>query len=94
MTDLISAVMANDTLKVQQLLLNGIDPNGVEDSAMVTPLHFAAQYGSYESALILIEAGALIDARTSDGITPLEIAKLHSKFDIVALLERQKVKLI
>lgn len=62
------------------------NPNGWEDQAKVRPLHFAAQHNTIASAKVLIKAGAMVSAETSEGITPLEIAILHSHPDMVALL--------
>lgn len=87
MEHLIEAVIKDDVAQVQQLLDSGLDPNGWEDTAQVRPLHYAAQHNSWASAKVLIKAGAMVDARTADGITPLEVAKLHSGPDMVELLK-------
>lgn len=83
---LIEAVVANDAKLVQQLLLGGVDPNSYEDAAKVCPLHFAAQYNSLESALLLVRAGADIKAKTADGLTPLEIAEINLYGDRMLVL--------
>ena len=76
--ELIQAVMDNDVDRVNDLLAEGADPNGVLDVAMITPLHFAAQNNSLFVIPLLIEAGADINARTSpEGATPIDIALLH-----------------
>lgn len=87
MEHLIEAVIADNAAQVQQLLDSGLDPNGCEDSAQVRPLHFAAQHNSLASAKVLIQAGASVDAKTADGVTPLEIAMLHSHQAMVELLQ-------
>ncbi len=84
---LIEAVINNNAEQVRQLLSSGLDPNGFEDQAQVRPLHFAAQYNSLASALVLLEAGAQIDVTTADGITPLDVAKLHSHQDMIQLFQ-------
>src|SRR4051794_16288491 len=90
MENLINAVIANDADKVQELLKNGLDPNGCEDEAMVTPLHFAAQHNAQTAAAILLWAGADIYALTSDGLSPSDVAEMHHFDDMVELLRRGK----
>lgn len=87
MEHLIEAVIANDSSQVEKLLRQGANPNGYEDEAKVTPLHFAAQHNSKASAELLILAGADLHAQTSDGLTPLDIAKLHRHHEMVQLLQ-------
>ncbi|HVV69652.1 MAG TPA: ankyrin repeat domain-containing protein [Gammaproteobacteria bacterium] len=82
----IEAVKADDAVRVEELLHSGIHPNQYEDSAMVTPLHFAAQHNSLQSAKVLIRAGAEIDAETADGVTPIEVARLYFHEDMIELL--------
>jgi ankyrin repeat protein len=78
----------NLVLKV--LLANGADPNrttkvGVETDAFMrdcrtrgeTPLHRAAAFGDAEAIQLLLDAGALIDARDAYGDTPLSWASWH-----------------
>lgn len=55
---LIDAVMANDAEQVKELLKQGADPNGVEDSDDVTLLHFAVTYNAQAVIPFLLEAGA------------------------------------
>ena len=86
MEHFIEAVMADDAVRVEELLHCGIHPNQCEDSAMVTPLHIAAQHNALQSAKVLIREGAEVDAETSDGITPTEVARIHFHEDMVALL--------
>lgn len=82
----IQAIMLDEVAKVRELLRSGIDPNQCEDSALVSPLHFAAQYNALSSAKLLIEAGADVNAETVDGMTPLEVARIHSYQAMVELL--------
>jgi len=87
MDDLIEAVIIDDVAKVQQLLEKGVNPDGFEDEAKVRPLHFAAQHNAIGSAQLLIAMGADINAQTTDGMTPLKVAIIHSHYEIIALLE-------
>jgi ankyrin repeat protein len=78
----------NRVLKV--LLTNGANPNretkaGVETDSFMrdcrtkgeTPLHRAAAFGDAEAIQLLLDAGAVIDARDANGDTPLSWASWH-----------------
>jgi len=78
----------NPVLKV--LLQNGADPNratraGVETDSFMrdirtrgeTPLHRAAAFGDVEAIKLLLDAGAVIDARDAHGDTPLSWASWY-----------------
>ena len=77
-------------LVVEVLLANGADPNrstlaGVETGSFMrdcrtkgeTPLHRAAAFGSAEAIQLLLDAGAIIDARDANGDTPLSWASWY-----------------
>ena len=51
-----------------------------------TPLHIAAKENAYETAALLIEKGAEVDAKDNDGNTPLAVALKHNADEIMALL--------
>ncbi|MGB6976775.1 MAG: ankyrin repeat domain-containing protein [Gammaproteobacteria bacterium] len=87
--DLIDAVRANDVEQVKILLQEGADPNFCEDMSGITPLHFAAINNCLEIVLLLVAAGAKLNARTSEGERPLDIAKnqpIETHGQMVALL--------
>jgi len=78
----------NLVLKV--LLANDADPNratrvGAETGSFMrdcrtrgeTPLHRAAAFGNAEAIQLLVDAGAVIDARDTNGDTPLSWASWH-----------------
>lgn len=78
----------NRVLKV--LLKNGADPNratkaSVETGSFMrdcrtkgeTPLHRAAAFGDAEAIQLLLDAGAVIDARDAQGDTPLSWASWY-----------------
>ena len=84
---------ANDSaynLVLKVLLASGADPNrttrvGVETDAFMrdcrtkgeTPLHRAAAFGDAEAIQLLLDAGAVIDARDAHGDTPLSWASWY-----------------
>ena len=65
-----SAIRADDTAAVRQLLADGAGVN-VADNRGATPLHYAAAVGTPGMMRVLIEAGAAVNARTAFGATPL-----------------------
>ena len=73
--ELLDAAIKNDVQCVKKLLKQGADPNYCEDQCMIRPLHFACSYNSIDVLFYLIKAGANTQAKTSDGSTPLDIAK-------------------
>jgi uncharacterized protein len=77
---------------VKVLLSYGADPNlatkpGVETGAFMrdcrttgeTPLHRAAAFGESETIKLLLDAGAVIDARDANGDTPLSWASWYAR---------------
>lgn len=83
-------------LVVQILLLNGADPNcvtrpNIETGAFMrdcrtkaeTPLHRAAAFGTEEAIQLLLDAGAVIDAKDMNGDSPLGWASWHLRPDAV-----------
>jgi len=81
---------------VRVLLANGADPNsktkvGAETGGFMrdartkgeTPLHRAAAFGSAETVQLLLDAGALKDARDSSGDTPLSWGSWHLRPDSI-----------
>jgi ankyrin repeat protein len=86
-SDLINAVRANDPERVRKLLQEGADPNGYEDDAKITPLHFAAIEGCLEVVSPLVAAGADLNAKTDEGEKPIDVAANQSHGQMVNLLK-------
>ena len=63
----------------------GIDPCAEIDEGW-TPLHMAVFYGNWKTVMILIEAGANVNAMTQMGRTPLSIAVRKAEEVIAWLL--------
>ena len=55
-------------------------------SAICTPLHYAAQHNSTESAKLLLESGADIEAKDMSNLTPLHYAAQHNSTESAKLL--------
>ena len=84
---------------VRVLLANGADPNartkpGATTAGLVmdartqgeTPLHRAAAFGTPVTVQLLLDAGAVVDAKDANGNTPLGWASWHHR--PTAILER------
>jgi Ankyrin repeats (3 copies)/Ankyrin repeats (many copies) len=71
---------------IDALLANGVDPNG-GDSWGYTPLHAAAKQGEVSTVKKLLAAKAKPSVSSSnDGFTPLHIAVIEHKEEIIPLL--------
>lgn len=81
---------------VRVLLAGGADPNratraSVETGAFMrdsrtkaeTPLHRAAAFGSEEAVQLLLDAGAIVDAKDMNGDSPLSWASWHTRPDAI-----------
>lgn len=83
-----AAAKSNNTQEVERLLAGGADMNGRGDQDL-TPLAWAAAWGSKETAELLIARGADINAKSKDGFTALHTAAYNGHKDIVELLVRK-----
>jgi ankyrin repeat protein len=84
--DLIDAIIIHDIQSVKCLLEEGADPNQIEDIHKVTPLHYAVTYQCTDAIPLLVTAGANINAKTVDDITPIELARLLNAQESVQVL--------
>lgn len=95
-TPLHDLVASGDVEKVKQAIDQGADINATDQSSMdqmagvrrmkVTALHIAARKGNAEMMAFLIKNGAKVDARTTNGMTPLFDAVINSHTGVVELL--------
>ena len=74
-----------DVLQVEQLLLQGIDPNQTDDEGY-SALQAAAENDYLTVVQLLIEKGA--DVHYKAEYTALELAKMAGNSEIVAYLEK------
>jgi len=75
------------------LLRLGANPNGIADDedatiAKLTPLHVAALKGEQRIVELLLEAGATVDIKDSNGVTPLYLAQKTGNQGIADLLSQ------
>jgi hypothetical protein len=68
--DVFRLIRANDLTGLKQVASNPATVN-LHDSLGVTPLHYAALYGSVDSVRILLKYGANPNAKNSADATPL-----------------------
>ncbi len=73
-TALTHACMNGASAVAAHLLKIGMDPNGKADSSGNTDLHYACAYGWYHCMLVLVEAGADINAYNEWKLTPVGAA--------------------
>lgn len=86
--ELVDAIKANDIVRVQAALSSGADIDEIDES-LGTPLHIAAAQDSANIALLLIKAGADVDAeanRTRRKAHPLHLAALWNSTAVATLL--------
>lgn len=73
---LVRAAMVGDALSIDHLLTDGVSANyaSVQGESLMTPLMWAAAEGYSDIATKLINAGADVNAKASQGSTPLLFA--------------------
>jgi uncharacterized protein len=79
------AAREGDAARVTQLLAQGVDVNG-RDESRETPLMDSALAGKAEVAALLIEADADIEARNDRGFSALHAAAYSGSLEIAKLL--------
>jgi ankyrin repeat protein len=77
--ELISKVQAKDVEGIKKLIAQGADLNVREEFYSMTPLLMACNSNDVEIARLLIESGADIHLKASNGGTPLIFAAMNSR---------------
>jgi Ankyrin repeats (3 copies)/Ankyrin repeat len=91
-TPLISASYSGNMEIIQRLVSNGANVNAQESRHGFTPLTTAVLKGRPEAVEFLLNAGADTRIPSTDGVTPLERAKMGGNVQIVTMLETATVK--
>jgi len=84
---LIQAVNRGDLAEVSRLLVNGANPDCVDEEGN-TPLHVASYKGHVEIAQLLLDNNASVDAENIDRWTPLHSACFRGYLELVRVLLR------
>ena len=85
-TILFEAIQRGDEPRVVQSLTDSPDLVWAADRDLKTALHVAAEHDQDAVAALLIDAGADLEAKTSGGITPLQLAASMGSTKVEALL--------
>ena len=70
----------------EYLIKHGCSINARTDVTGFTALHFCALFGNEIDSKLLIAAGASIDRRSNDGLTPFDVAKQKNFPKVMAIL--------
>jgi len=84
--DIWKAMETGDPEQVRRSLEAGADANQVDEVMGVSPLGSAAMAGDVELAVVLLEGGADVNVRGTDGSTPLHGAALLGRVEVLGLL--------
>ncbi len=80
------AIRNNNVASIKQQLADGVDPESLDQELQMSPLAMAAAVGSEEITRLLLDAGANVDVRNTDGTTPLATAVFFGHPEVVKLL--------
>lgn len=89
------AVRSGDLIRLRAILEKDsvlVDAKSKSDQS--TPLHEAVRTGNFEAVRALIAAKADLDAKTSQGLTPLKLAKGLCRTNIASLLEANGAQML
>ena len=78
-TALHEAILQPNIMVIKLLLDNGFDPDAKATRNGYTPLHFAVAANNLAAAKLLLQYGADKSIKCSEGLTPLDKARLSEK---------------
>jgi len=84
--DFFEAIRNSNVAFIKQQLADGVDPESLDPDLQMSALALAAAAGEEEITRLLLDAGANVDLRNSDGTTPLGTAVFFGQTEIVKLL--------
>jgi ankyrin repeat protein len=84
--DLFEAVLENNVVKVMGLLERGVDPNQLDLDQHYNALHYAVQSNAIDVVMLLVTAGADMEAITEDNLTVFDIAREYQDKEMMRLL--------
>jgi ankyrin repeat protein len=85
-TSLFEAIQHGDEARVVQSLTDSPDLVWAADRHLKTALHVAAEHDQDRLAALLVDAGADLEAKTSGGMTPLQLAAAKGSTKVSAFL--------
>ncbi|XP_078583465.1 uncharacterized protein LOC144866125 isoform X2 [Branchiostoma floridae x Branchiostoma japonicum] len=80
------AAEKGDAVRVKQMLVEGVNPDAVDDYWKRTPLHLAAENGHHETVSALLTAGADVNVQDALQRTPLHLAAMRGHPETVSAL--------
>jgi ankyrin repeat protein len=89
---LIIAAAEGDTNKVKEMLSQGVSVETRDLDVGLTPLGHAAWFGHIDTSKLLIERGADVNAKKSDGTSVLMLATMRNHQDVAEMLRRAGAK--
>ena len=91
-TSLVDAVIRDDCIAVRKLIKLGASVDQVEDSHAITPLHHAVAFKSYNCIKILLDHGANIDRKNSEGVSAIDLCIERKDHHLISLFSSQLKK--
>ena len=86
------AAEAGDLFAIENFMRDGQDPNMLDQYGM-TALHYAAANGHIEVVeWLIVNGGAFMNAKNSQGATPLAVAMEYGQEEVAALLQEAGAK--
>ena len=80
------AAQSGNLTKVKELLTKNPLLIEAKDWADLTPLHLAVLHGQQDIVVFLLDKGAKVNSKTSDGVTPLHEAAQTGNLEVVKVL--------